>query len=383
MNRENLLHFCKRMIKTKSLSGKESEVASLITAEMRTLGYDEVLVDDFGNVIGKLNGSGNGSLLFEGHMDVVDIPSPEAWSVDPFGACIKNGRLYGRGAADMKSALGAMIHGVAAVRREIKADIYVTAVICEEILEGVGFGKVLDRIRPDAVILGEPNNLSISIGQKGRAEIVLETSGVNAHSASPEVGVNAIEAMLPLLNKVISLPVIQSKTLGDGILVATDIISSPYPGSSVIPDRCRVTLDRRLIEDESRQNVLAPIQNIIRQLSKEKSDFKADVTFAAAELQTYTGETLKSERYYPGWILNEESGLVTKAKQAFRDIGMEPGVDYYRFCTDGSESAGKRHIPTLGIGPAKATMAHVVDEYVEIEDIVSAAEIYGRLAILF
>ena len=365
----------------KSLSGNEQLVAERIVQEMINLGYDEVNIDSFGNVIGKIVGDRTRSILFEGHMDIVDVPTPEKWSVAPFGGIIQNGRLYGRGSSDMKAAMAAMVYGAAeCIGAQNIADIYVVAVVHEEIYEGVGFGKVLEQIHPDVVVLGEPNNLEIAIGQKGRAEIVLETIGVNSHSAHPENGVNAIDHMVLLLNEVKKLPVKVSEILGNGILVATDIISFPYPGTSIIPNRCRVTLDRRLIEDETRESVLAPISAVIKSLGEKIPNFSAKASFAVEELHTYTGKTLKSERFYLGWTLDKESELVQLARKVYNNLLIEPIIRTYQFCTDGSECAGNRNIPTIGIGPGRADMAHVVDEYVEIEKIITAAKIYSYLA---
>jgi len=378
---EALTAFIQDLIRIKSLSGNEEEVARRIITEMHALGYDEVSVDAYGNVLGKIRGNSSRSILFEGHMDIVDVPNPERWSYDPFDGTVHRGCLYGRGASDMKAALAAMIHGAAGCREDADhGDIYVAAVVYEEIFEGVGFGKVLDRITPDAVVLGEPNDLEIAIGQKGRAEIVVETAGINAHSAHPEHGVNAIDTMVTLLHQLQKLPVVESDVLGKGIVVATDMISTPYPGTSIIPNRCRATLDRRLIEDETRESVLKPLIDTIEYLQAADSTFQTQVSYAVEELPTYTGERLRSERFYPGWSLSGSDPLVSLALAAYRELGIEPVLSSYQFCTDGSESAGKRHIPTIGIGPGKASMAHVVNECVELEKVFLAADIYFTLA---
>ncbi len=384
MKEEKLISFCQDLVRLKSLSGEEGAVAQRIVKEMKALRFDDAKVDDWGNVTGLIRGRGEGRLLFEGHMDVVDVPTPEDWSVNPFGGIIKNGFLYGRGSSDMKTALAAMIHGVAdLVGKACRADIYVTAVVYEEIFEGVGFGKVLDVLKPDAVILGEPNNLEVATGQKGRAEIVLETRGINAHSAHPELGVNAITSMLTLLQKINAIPEEESPFLGKGIQVPTDILSSPYPGSSIVPDRCRVTIDRRLLEDETKASVLKPVQACIDAIASRDKTFKAQASYAFASCSTYTGKILESERFYPGWYLSENHDLVKTAKKAYGSLGLDPVISTYHFCTDGSESAGKRGIPSIGIGPAQGDQAHVVDEKVEISKIVTAANIYHALARYF
>jgi putative selenium metabolism hydrolase len=383
MNTE-LIEFCRKCVRTPSLSGKEAEMAALVAGEMKSLGYDEVTVDDYGSVIGKINGGGGKSVLFEGHMDTVDVPSLEQWSVDPFGGEIKGGSLYGRGSADMKSALAAMIYGAGELigrRDRLHGDVYVCAVVFEETLEGVAFGKILDTVKPGSVILGEPSGLRLALGQKGRAEIVIKTSGKNAHSATPEHGINAIDAMHAFISRVNEIPSGSSSRLGKGILEITDIISSPYPGSSVVPNFCRATYDRRLLEDESEETILAPFNKIIEELRREESDFDGTASIEYAAENTYTGALIESSRFFPGWIIDPGAPVVKAALAGYSRLGIEAETCYYPFCTDGSESAGRRRIPTIGIGPAPPEMAHVVDEHLRIDDIVKVKDLYREIAL--
>ena len=379
-----LIDFCINCIRTESRSGREAQMATLVAGEMKKLGYDKVIIDDYGSVIGKINGSGEKSVLFEGHMDTVDVPSIEQWSVDPFGGEIKDDKLYGLGSADMKSALAAMIYGAGELieqRDRLRGDVYVCAVVFEETMEGVAFEKILDNINPDWVILGEPSDLKLALGQKGRAEIVIKTSGKNAHSATPEYGINAIDAMHKFICKVNEIPFNSSEQLGKGILEITDIISSPYPGSSVVPNYCRATYDRRLIEDESEESVLEPFKKIIEKLKREKSDFDGTASIEYAAEKTYTGALIESSRFFPGWIIDTGSTIVKAALDSYSRLGIEAEICYYPFCTDGSASAGKRNIPTIGIGPASPEMVHKVDEYVRIDDIMKVKNLYRGIAL--
>ncbi len=381
--KNDLIEFCRELIRAESLSGHEQKAAALVAAEMKKLGYDEVRVDEYGSVVGKISGGGKKSLLFDGHMDTVGVPSLDQWSVDPFSGEIRDGRLYGRGSADMKSALAAMIHGAAGLIKEkerLHGDIYVCAVVFEETLEGVALGKILDTLSPDWVIIGEPSDMKLALGQKGRAEIVIETKGRNAHSATPHKGINAIDAMHRLVSRLREIPLYSSPKLGKGILEITDIVSSPYPGSSVVPDYCRATYDRRLIEGESEASVLAPFQSAIEELRSRESDFEASVSVEHARETAYTGAVIEATRFFPGWIIDEESPLARAAAEGFRRLGADPETCCYPFCTDGSESAGKRNIPTIGLGPASPEMAHVVDENVGIDDIIKAANLYREIA---
>ncbi len=386
MLNENLIQFCQKLIQAESLSGNEKKTADLIKEEMLKLNYDEVWIDDFGNVVGKIKGKGEKSLLYDGHMDTVGIPDISKWTVDPFGGEIKEGKIYGRGTSDMKCALASMIYAAARLKEEkieIKGDVYVAAVVFEEIFEGMGLGKILDKIKPDAVVIGEASQLTLNIGQRGRAEIVIETQGVNAHSASPEKGVNAVYSMTKIISEIMNLEVSTHEKLGRGIFELTDIKSYPYPGASVVPDKCIATYDRRLLKGESYDEVLKPIKEIINKLKILDSKFSATVKYATAYEKTYKDTMLGGERYFPAWLIDENEEIVQKSIEGMKNANIDPVIQCYSFCTDGSESAGKRGIPTIGIGQSLETLDHVVDEYIEISEIEKVEKVYFEISKAF
>ena len=185
------------------------------------------------------------------------------WQHDPFGAEIEDGFIYGRGAADMKGALAAMIHAAANVdRSKLRGRVVVTATVMEENLEGAALKAVMDAIPPDFVVIGEATELRLVRGGRGRAEIHLETIGRPAHSSTPHLGRNAVLDMLPVIQAIAKLPLPVDPFLGPGVLALTDIISDPYPAYSVIPSRCRVTYDRRLLAGETEADVLGAITGL-------------------------------------------------------------------------------------------------------------------------
>lgn len=373
-----LIGLCQELIRRPSYSGKEENVAKFIKKTMDELGYDEAWIDEYGNVIGKISGKEKGkSLIFEGHMDTVVVDNPEEWTHDPFGAEIEDGKIYGRGTSDMKGALSAMIYGASLIPRDqIKGDIYVVGVVMEEIFEGIAFGKVLDKIPADYVILGESTELNINIGQRGRAEIVVKTKGKPAHSSNPQVGVNAVYNMIPLIEGIRRLKLPSHGFLGDAIIELTDIISKPYPGASVVPYECRVTFDRRLIVGETEESVLEPIKKFIDELKEKIPNFEAEVEITVGEAKTYTGKIIRAKRFFPAWVLKKEHELAKKSLEAVNTIGIPAKFSKYSFCTDGSQSAGVRGIPTVGYGPSKESLAHIVDEYIGIDQLIKAAEGY-------
>ncbi len=380
--KEQLVCFCRKMIQQPSLSGQEKNVAELVRSRMVHLGFDNVEVDTYGNVIGRITlGRGGRKILLEGHMDHVDISDPSKWNYDPFGAEVVDGRIYGRATSDMKGNLSAMIQAAASLKEDhgddLDGEIIVAGSVHEECFEGVASELIGERYQPDLVIIGEASNLTLKRGQRGRAEVVLETLGKTAHSSNPSVGLNAVKKMMKVLLEIEEKFVPASnEVLGEGILEVTDIISSPYPGASVVPDQCRVTFDRRLLVGETEEIVLKQVQQIIDEVAQSDPELKTRLYLAVGEDMCYTGEPIKATRFAPGWLFPEDHEFVQTALKGLRSAGQDPVLSHYYFCTNGSYYAGKAGIPTLGYGGSLETLAHVDDEYIEIEQLVKACEGY-------
>lgn len=380
--KDELVGFCREMIRTPSLSGQEEKVAQLIAQKMENFGYDKVEFDEYGNVAGRIFlGEGGKTILLEGHMDHVEVSDPSKWTMDPFGAEIKNERIYGRATTDMKGNLSAMIYAGALVKQDlgkiINGEVVVAGSVHEECFEGIASESIGKRYEPDYVVIGEPSNLTLKRGQRGRAEVVLETFGKTAHSSDPSVGLNAIRKMVKALSSIDRDFVPQvHPVLGKGILEVTDIISSPYPGASVIPDLCRVTFDRRLLVGDDPEKVLGQVEEILKRSSLEDNDLKTRVTLAVGKDKCYTGKEIEATRFAPAWLFDEDEPFVQRSLKGLRSMGIDPEISHYYFCTNGSYYAGKAGIPTIGFGGSLETLAHVVDEYIEISQLVKACKGY-------
>lgn len=379
--KEKVISSVQGLVQRRSYSGEEGNVVAFLEKIFKDSGFDEVLKDRYGNVVGVLRGNRPGrKILFDGHMDTVLVPDPSVWTYDPFAAQIVDGRMYGRGTSDMKGALGAMACAAgffgSDTRRDFAGEIYVAGIVHEECFEGVAAREVAKNVKPDIVVIGEASNLDVKIGQRGRAEIVVETYGVSCHSANPEKGTNAVYAMSKLISAIRAIVPPEQKKLGKGILELTDIISSPYPGASVVPDRCRVTYDRRLLVGETQEGVLDPIKKVIEKIEASDPEVRADVHYAHGEQKCYTGEVIESDRFFPGWLYSEDEPFVAATLEELRGMGYDPAVRVYNFCTNGSSYAGESNIKTIGLGPSKENLAHTVDEYVEIDQLIGAADCY-------
>jgi len=377
-----LLDFVRALVRTPSFPGDEGAVAALIMDEMRRLEFDAVWMDDAGNVIGRIGPQAGPTLMFNSHMDTVQVADPAAWRVDPFGAEVREGRLYGLGACDMKSGLAATLHAAALLKKRgiaLEGPVFVACVSLEEPAEGT-CTRVLfeeDHLRPDWVVIAEPSNLQVVRGQRGHVEMTLSVKGRSAHSSAPELGDNAIYTAAHLIFnlEILAGQLLDDPFLGPGILAVTEIQSHGV-SRNAIPDRCEMTLDRRLTVGETEAMALLEVQRIIN-----REAAKAEVKVVEEEVTTHTGKTYRVRRTSLPWALEERHPLVKAMLQAARTVGLRPGLTRWHFATEGAYTAAVAQVATVGFGPGDPALPHTVNEYVEIEQIYAAAQSYAALAI--
>jgi len=371
------------LVRTPSLSGNEGAVAAMLGAEMRRVGFHEVWTDRIGTVIGRYGPGQGPKLLYDGHMDTVGISDPTAWTRDPFGGVVENGILYGRGAVDTKAALAAMIYGVkllADAKVQLGGDLYVAFVPQQEPCEGLAARVLIEGegLQPDFVVLGEPTNLGVYIGQRGRVELRIITHGRAYHSAAPQEGVNAIYAAARLVFgiELLSSQLLNDPTMGRGTVAVTHIASTAN-SYNAIPDSCSLTVDRRLTLGETEARAIAEIQQIIT-----REGIRAEVVTTDAEITSYNGFTEHGRKYFPPWIMPEGAPLVQKAVRAIEQaLGSHPRLGIWPFSTDGAYTMGVAGIPTIGFGPGEERYAHASDEQVRLTDVARAARAYAQLAV--
>ena len=287
----SLMDFCKKIIQTPSLSGQEASVAKLISEEMQKLGYDEVFTDEWGNVIGIVKGAEAGpTIMYNGHMDTVPIGDLSSWGAyDPYGAEIdqsvmqnpltgndeKAEVIHGRGSGDLKCNLASQIYAGAiltAVVLEENGEMMGTIKLCEETLPN-------NKIDVDAMVCCEPSSLRIMLGHRGRMEIRVTISGRSCHGSSPWLGINAVEKSAKFIVAVQNM--FENKTLEDPFLGKPGIALTMYhcePNElCIVPDKCTIIYDRRLIPGETTESAIAEIQQVINTLAKGDPDFDATV----------------------------------------------------------------------------------------------------------
>lgn len=373
MNLDKLIEFTRALVQRPSLSGEEQAVAQRVEDEMHALDFDRVYVDENGSVVGIIQGAQPGkTLLFDAHTDTVGISPGVPWERDPFGAEIVDDAIVGRGSADMKGALAAMVHAAASVdRAQLRGRVVVSASTMEEVLEGICLKTVMDAEQPDFVVIGESTGLNVARGGRGRAEVHLETVGKPSHSSAPHLGRNAVLDMMTVIGAIETLTLPEHPLMGPAIFALTDIISDPYPGHSVIPSLCRATYDRRLLPGETAEDVLGAITSL-----PAVQDVQLNAVVAQGKYTAYTGQTLTIEKFFPAWLYPEEDAFVQRTLQGLHAVGLTPNTRAYRFCTNAAYSAGVAGVPTVGFGPAEESDAHVINERLRIADLQRVADGY-------
>ncbi|MHA2343846.1 MAG: YgeY family selenium metabolism-linked hydrolase [Candidatus Hodarchaeales archaeon] len=382
--KDRMLDFTQKLITIPSPSGKENAVRNCVNDMIEFIGFDDISTDAMGNIYGRL-GKGKQSIAFDCHMDTVDVGNPDQWNHDPFSGMIDDGIIFGRGASDQKGGLASALHAIDIIK-EIGLprglQIIFVGSVREEEHEGLNWQYLIDveGIKPDYVVLTEPTNLEIAIGQKGRVDFKIETEGTSAHGANPDLGTNAIYKMLSIIEDIKDLqenmPV--DPLFGKSQISVTDIRSSS-PNINATPDKAVIHVDRRLGPNESDATAIAQL----KRLSSVKTAH-AQIYIPEYTKQISNDKSFSFKSYYPSWTMNQEHLLVQHAMKAYRtQFHQEPPLKYWPFSTNGAATKGIYNIPTIGFGPGKEEHAHTPEDQVAIEQLVQAIFLKSIQDLLF
>ncbi len=311
-----------------------------------------------------------GTLLYEAHMDTVAL-APMERALD---AEVRDGRVYGRGACDTKGSMAAMMvamERLAARRDELAVNVALVAVVDEE----HAFTGVLRYIASDAeataAVVGEPTDLRLVIAHKGCVRGEVRTTGKAAHSAKPHLGVNAIDAMADVLVGLRELPETlarQSHPLLGSPTFSVGLIEGGT-GVNVVPASCAITYDRRVLPHERHDDALAELDAALDRVRARRKD--ATIERPAPYL---VSDALDTEPDAP---------LVRAASSACEAAGVDPDPIGVPYGTDASKLQTRRGIPAVVLGPGSIGQAHGADEFVPIDELHLAAEIYAGIALRF
>jgi succinyl-diaminopimelate desuccinylase len=341
-----------RLIQAESPSGGELAAQRVLGAALEELGF-EVRVDPAGNLETVL-GEGP-EILLTGHMDIVPAGDPAAWPYPPFGGVIEGGRIWGRGAVDMKGPLAAMVGALSRLRGgRLAGSVRFLAVVQEEV-GGLGSRYAASRLTSHVALLGEPSRLHLMRGHRGRTEVWADFEGEQAHAALAR-GVNPLYAMARFLEALSSLRLPQVQ------ITPTRVESDP-PASNVVPAVARVVLDLRHEPGAD----LAQALDRLRALGGEASIYIPEEEMSSGSVR------LRYPRHVPAYWLDDRELL----GRALELLGQTE-AELWAFTTDAPYLA-QAGIPVLGYGPGDPALAHTVFEHLELDELERAVEGYVRL----
>ena len=364
------------LVKIKSFSCGEKEVAQKLVAQMKAARFDEVTIDSLGNVIGRI-GRGKRIIAFDGHIDTVEVGNAANWSFDPFCGDIRDGYVHGRGAADQKGGVASMVTA-GRILKELGFDrdltVYFVGSVMEEDCDGLCWKYIIeeDGIHPELVVSTEPTDGGLYRGQRGRMEIEVEFKGVSSHGSAPERGKNAIymasRACLAIEQLNERLPA--DDFLGKGSIAISQFVSGS-PSLCAVADYARIHLDRRLTWGETKESAVKGIESLVQ-------GEDAKVFVLNYEETAYTGKRFGMEKYYPTWKWPEDHAAVKVGARAYQALfGKPPRIGKWTFSTNAVTISGVYGIPAVGFGPGQEAMAHAPNERTPVEDLVNAAAFYA------
>jgi acetylornithine deacetylase len=349
--------------------GKEGEakIATFIANWLEQACVDVQMIETVSgrpNVVGIIRGKGGGkTLMLNGHMDTVGAGGMK----NPFIPVIKDGRLYGRGAYDMKGGLAASMLAMASLRKlTLRGDVVFTAVIDEE-YASQGTQHLATRFRADGAIVAEFTELKLITAHRGFAWLEVETLGVAAHGSRPDLGVDAIVKMGKVLVELENLDLnLRSNPthplLGSGSVHASLINGGKEP--STYPDRCVLSIERRTLPGETPGQVMEEVQGIFEKIQKSDASFRAAIRrgLDRAPLETPL-----------------EAGIVKAVQEAAgKVLGHPLNIAGVQFWTDAAllSAAG---IPCVLLGPS-GSGAHADEEWVDLDSVRMCVELYMETA---
>ncbi len=388
--RDDLVRLLRDLIAIPAESCREEARCRRLKQELDRLGFEQVFFDPLGTVVTRI-GNGPKVLWMDGHIDTVGVGDPASWEHDPFVGKFENGEIWGRGAVDELPGVVCMAYGAKVLMdRGIPDDLtlYLTASVMEEPSEGLGPDHFLDYIeelgwpKPQAVVLGEPTDMAIYRGQRGRLEAVITLHGRAAHGAQPDLGVNALYRageVLADLQK-LSGQLGSDPFLGPGTLVASDV-ECATPSRNAVPDLVRVFVDRRLTLGETPEQALEQLRSLPSLSRDVEGVGPGTVEVVGFQAEAWTGREVRQEKVYPTWVVPESHDLVTAAAKAVEDVlGHPPSIGCWSFSTNGVSTMGRHGIPTVGFAPGLEDLAHTNRERVAVDDLVKATAVYARMS---
>jgi len=376
VRKKDLVDLTIRLIQTPTENppGTEKVAARLLKPLLSKMGFNTRIIlspKARWNLIAEKRWGGSGkTLIFNGHLDVVPVGDLSRWNYPPFQGKLSRGRIFGRGSSDMKGGIASFIHALSTIDRleiPLRQGTVILHLVSDEEShghQGMGFLAQQEKIRADAVLVGEPTDLQPVICQKGALWLRVLTVGKSAHGSRPILGVNAIEKMMKLIDRFNFMPLEKEHPL---LGKPTLSIGTIQGGTKVniVPDRCEIEVDRRMLPGERKEDVLREIREILDPLGPQDPLFQyrlEEIDFAE-----------------PSEVDPGEEIVKTGVKAIQKVMGKKPELRGFSGFTDSRFYTNQCHIPALILGPGGVDQAHTTNESVEVDALVHAAHIYATI----
>ena len=380
---DTIVNFLHEICAIPSMESLIGPVGERIQAEMRQLGFDEVRFDKMGNTIGRI-GNGPKVIVYDSHIDTVGIGDRNDWDWDPFIGKTENGMFYARGASDEKGSTPGMVHGLALARDLGLLEGYTAYYFgnMEEWCDGIGpnsFAEADPAVKPDYVVIGEPTNMRVYRGHKGRIELKITAQGRSAHAASHYLGDNAVYKMMAVITQIRELD--RRMRFGMGYhpvqgypSIAVTNVEARTASLNAVPDQFTIYLDRHITSNEPRDEVIAQIKGLIPDYLQDE----IHVEELFYDTPSYTGFTFPVSKFYPPWFLDADHPLVDAGQQTVQALwGAQRELGTWDFSTNGTYWAGKAGISSIGFGPGDEKNAHTIQEHVPVQEVVDSTLFYA------
>lgn len=382
--KKDMSRFLRDLIAIPGESCGEEEVIKRIYKEMEKLGFDKIVIDGMGNILGYM-GNGEKLIGFDGHIDTVGLGELSNWKFDPYKGYENDEEIGGRGASDQLGGIVSATYG-AKIMKDLgllsdKYTVLVTGTVQEEDCDGLCWQYIYneDKVKPEFVVITEPTNGNIYRGQRGRMEIRVEVKGVSCHGSAPERGDNAIYKMADILQevRVLNDNLHYDEFLGKGTVTVSEIFFNS-PSRCAVADMCAISLDRRLTDGETYESALEEVRNL-----PFVKKYKAKVSMYKYERPSYTDLVYPTDCYFPTWVIPEDAPATKAMVEAYRGMYGEPKVDKWTFSTNGVSIMGRFGIPCIGFGPGKEEEAHAPNEKTWKADLVRCAAVYAAMPTIY
>jgi len=371
-----VIKICQELVRIKSVNppGDERPAAEYVASTLKQMGVEVELVEHSptrASVLARLRSSRQlPALLYNAHLDTVPVGA-EKWIHEPFSAEIADGKVWGRGTADMKSGLAALIVAMktlAKARAPLRGDLILAATAGEETdsLGAVALAARTDLGPVQALAIPEPSYNDIYVAEKGAFWLELTTQGKTAHGSMPDLGRNAVMMMVAFIGELdkMAFPYKEHPMLG-GFSRSVNTIAGGVK-TNVVPDLCVTTVDMRTVPGQDHRGILRQVEGLVADLRRRIPDFQASVKVVNDRPPVETSPNEPVVRKF--------------ADVVARVTGERPvpkGVHYY---TDAVAFVPQLKIPMIICGPGDARLAHQPNEHVEITKLVQATGIFALAA---